>query len=72
MIGFIRHTHMQRAAIGIREDRHAANAEMTAGADYANGDFAPIGYQYLSNHRSIKSRQEDKQSWLLVKRNRRS
>jgi hypothetical protein len=58
MISFVRHTHMQRATIGIRKDRYASNAEVAAGADDADGDFASVGNQYLSNHRSINSRRK--------------
>jgi hypothetical protein len=46
-IGFVRHTHMQRLAIGLAVDRDAGQTKLAAGANYAQGDFSSISNQHL-------------------------
>lgn len=43
-------THVQRARVGLREDRDRADPQFTAGADNADGDFAAVGNQDAGEH----------------------
>ncbi len=52
VLGFVGHANMQRAAIGIREDRDAANLHFAQRADDAHGDFATVGDQNPTEHAS--------------------
>jgi hypothetical protein len=44
---------VQRIGIRLRVNRDGRDAEFTARADNAHGDFAAIGYEYFLEHRSI-------------------
>src|SRR6185312_10217642 len=47
------HAHMHRVAVGRRIDRHGRNAELLAGAQDAERDFAPVGDEDLLEHQSM-------------------
>src|SRR5499427_9868519 len=47
---FIGKLDMQRAAVGLGINRHCHDPEPPRGADYAAGDLAAIGDQYLCEH----------------------
>jgi hypothetical protein len=48
--GFIGEPHVQAVAIGLRVNGHRLDAQILAGADDANGDFASIGDQDFLEH----------------------
>ena len=50
VLGFVRQANVQRAAIGIREDRDAANLHLAQRANDAHGDLATIGDQDSTKH----------------------
>jgi hypothetical protein len=59
---------MQRASIGLGKYGYAADTEVSAGADYPDGDFAPIGYENLIYHQSIMFAKQDMHLQPQVKR----
>ncbi len=52
MLGFIGHANVQRAAVGIRKDRDAADVHLAQRANDAHGDLATIGDQDPAKHAS--------------------
>src|SRR5271168_2539608 len=49
-IGFVGQADVERFAVDFAENRHAANAQLAAGAQDAHGDFAAIGNQDFPEH----------------------
>ena len=49
-LGFVGEANVQRSAVGIGIDRHAADPHLAEGADDTNGDLAAVGDQYLAKH----------------------
>jgi hypothetical protein len=47
--GLVRVAHVQRAAVYVRVDGHAVQAEFAAGANHPDGDFTPVGDQDLAD-----------------------
>ena len=48
--GFVGKTRVQAVAVGFRVHRHRADAQILAGADDAQGDFAAVGDQNFFEH----------------------
>jgi hypothetical protein len=48
--GFVRELHVERVHIGLRINRETANAQLLAGADDAESDFATVGDEDLFKH----------------------
>ena len=46
-VRLVGHEHVQRLAVGLREDRHGGDALLAAGADDAHRDLAPVGDEQL-------------------------
>ena len=55
MVGLVGLLDMQRMAVGVGVDCDGFNPEFGAGADNADGDFTPIGNQYLFDHGGVKA-----------------
>ena len=49
-VGLVGQTHVQRVSVEIGVDRHRTDAQVTAGPDDTNGDFATVGDQDLVEH----------------------
>jgi hypothetical protein len=47
MIRLVSETYVRRIAVGIRINRHRANAQFMAGAQNTHRYFAPVGNQYF-------------------------
>ena len=47
---FVRKTYVQRVLVRLRVDRDGPDAELAAGDDHAQRDFAPVRYQNLLEH----------------------
>ena len=50
MLGFIRHAHVQRGAVGIRIDGHGSDLHFPERAHHPNRDLAAVGNQDLTKH----------------------
>ena len=50
VLGFVGQANVQRAAVGIRENRDAADLHLAQRANDAHGDLATIGDQNPSKH----------------------
>ena len=48
--GLVGKAHVQRVAVGLAVDGDRANAELPAGVQNAQRDFAAIGNQYFTKH----------------------
>jgi hypothetical protein len=48
--GLIGKAHVQAFLIGSRVYCNGFDAHFFAGADYTQGNFSPVGYQYLFKH----------------------
>src|SRR6185503_12568568 len=48
--GFVRQLHVHRICIHLGIDRHGADVQLLAGANDADGNFAPVRYQNLLKH----------------------
>ena len=55
----VRHLHVQRVAVGLRVDRHRADAELARAFDDAAGDLAAVGDQDLVEHAGKKGSASD-------------
>ena len=50
-VRFVCQGNVHRVGIGLTVHSHRLDTQFTTGSDDSKGDFAPIGYQYLFEHR---------------------
>src|SRR5215831_12896725 len=54
--GFVRHSDMQRSAVGVGVDRDGRDAHLPAGPGNPDGDFTAVGNEYFLEHQNMTGR----------------
>src|ERR1700733_7104968 len=61
--GLVGKSHVQAVAVGLRIHSHRLDAQILAGTDDTNGDFAPIGDEDFLEHVSLGKLQVNAGEW---------